>query len=555
MADRGSTDDLAALLTAAGDALAAGRWQEARDGFEAALKIEESGGAVFGLALALWWLRDPVRSVQLQERAFAMFRRERDHENSFFAAMYLCLGYDMTFGNLSASRGWLAKAARVAADSGLGGLRGWVLLCEAVTLHHHDLVAAEEKARGALAAAREIDDIDLDVCARSELGAVLVELGRTSEGSALLDEAMAGALGGEAQTLDAVVLASCCTITSCCRVADVKRANQWIRAATRFNEKYGSPHLYTTCRINYARVLLLSGKWALAEEELNAALSVGQMVEPELYAEAVALLARLRVTQGRVGEAEQLIAGYEQHAAVVPVLAAVRAGQGQFEVAEWLVRRRLDLLTANPLAAADLRGQLVELELARGKFQEALAEAEELSAATSSLDIPAPSARCHYLLGLALAAVGNDGAVRELDQARAMFVELAIPYEAARSRLALARWTHTADKEAAAEEAKGALATFQELGAAPDADAAAALLREWGIRAVRRGPNALGSLTTREREILALLGEGLSNREIAGRLFITPKTVEHHVGHVLTKLDLKRRGEAAAFAVRHLSSK
>jgi hypothetical protein len=46
------------------------------------------------------------------------------------------------------------------------------------------------------------------------------------------------------------------------------------------------------------------------------------MVEPELHAEALALLGRLRVTQGRVGEAEQLIAGFEQHAAVVPVLAA-----------------------------------------------------------------------------------------------------------------------------------------------------------------------------------------------------------------------------------------
>ena len=72
---------------------------------------------------------------------------------------------------------------------------------------------------------------------------------------------------------------------------------------------------------------------------------------------------------------------------------------------------------------------------------------------------------------------------------------------------------------------------------------------------MRRGPNALGSLTTREQEILTLLGEGLSNREIAARLFITPKTVEHHFGHVLTKLDLKRRGEAAAFALRHLPPK
>jgi DNA-binding CsgD family transcriptional regulator len=199
-----------------------------------------------------------------------------------------------------------------------------------------------------------------------------------------------------------------------------------------------------------------------------------------------------------------------------------------------------------------MRDLLVELELKRGKSREALADAEKLAALASRLDAPAVLARSHFLRGRALTAVSNDLAARELELARMSFVELAMPYDTARSRLAMARLTHTSDREAAVEEARGALATFQGLGAAPDADAAAALLREWGVRAVRRGPNALGSLTTREHEILALLGEGLSNREIAARLFITPKTVEHHVGHVLTKLDLKRRGEAAAFAVRHL---
>ena len=551
MEDERLPEKIAAQLAAAGAALSAGRWEEARDGFQTALEIEDSGTAVFGLAIALWWLHDPVTSIRLQERAFGIFHRDGDHENAFFAAMYLCLGYDMTFGNLSASRGWLAKAARVVRDSGLAGLRGWLLLCEAVTLHHQDLVAAEEKARTALDAASETNDVDLDVCARSELGAALVELGRTNEGTALLDEAMAGALGGEVQTLDSVVLASCRTITSCSRVADVKRAIQWIRAATRFNEKYGSPHLYTTCRIHYARVLLFSGQWAHAEAELQAALAVGALVEPELHAEALALLGNLRVIQGRVEEAQQLIAGYEQHAAVVPVLAAIRAVQGQFEVAEWLVRRRLDLLVANPLATVELRGLLVEIELRRGRFEEARFDADALFATASHLAIPAVSAQSHYLLGRALAGIGNDDAARELDWARTTFVELNMPYDAARSRLALARLTHAADKEAAAEEAKGALPTYEELGARPDADAAAAMLREWGVKAVRRGPNAIGSLTAREHEILALLGEGLSNREIAARLFITPKTVEHHVGHVLTKLDLKRRGEAAAFAVRN----
>jgi hypothetical protein len=289
-----SINDVTALLAAADEALSAGRWEEARAGFEATLEVEESGAALFGLALALWWLRDPVSSVRLQERAFGMFRRERDDENAFFTAMYLCLGYDMTFGNFSASRGWLAKASRVVEDCGLDALRGWVLFCEAVTLHHDDPAVAEGKARAALEVARVTNDADLDVCARSELGAALVELGRTREGTALLDEAMAGALGGEVQNLDAVVLASCRTITSCSLAVDIKRATQWIHAATRFNEKYGSPHLYTTCRIHYARVLLLSGQWELAEAELRAALSLGPLVEPELHAEALALLGRLR---------------------------------------------------------------------------------------------------------------------------------------------------------------------------------------------------------------------------------------------------------------------
>ncbi|HEX6759372.1 MAG TPA: hypothetical protein VF086_13330 [Propionibacteriaceae bacterium] len=106
-----------------------------------------------------------------------------------------------------------------------------------MTLHNDDLVAAEGKAREALDVARESNDADLEVCARSELGAVLVELGRTREGTTLLDAAMAGALGGEVQNLDAVVLASCRTITSCSLAVDIKRATQWIRAATRFNDQ------------------------------------------------------------------------------------------------------------------------------------------------------------------------------------------------------------------------------------------------------------------------------------------------------------------------------
>ena len=52
--------------------------------------------------------------------------------------------------------------------------------------------------------------------------------------------------------------------------------------------------------------------------------------------------------------------------------------------------------------------------------------------------------------------------------------------------------------------------------------------------------------------MLRLLGEGLTNAEIGERLFISPKTVEHHVGRIYGKLDLRTRTEAAAYALRHL---
>jgi DNA-binding NarL/FixJ family response regulator len=106
------------------------------------------------------------------------------------------------------------------------------------------------------------------------------------------------------------------------------------------------------------------------------------------------------------------------------------------------------------------------------------------------------------------------------------------------------------DREVAGAEARTALAVFEDLGASRDADAAAALMRDLGIKAARTGPKNTGRLTSREQEVLALLGEGLSNPEIARRLFLSRKTVEHHVARILSKLGLRGRAEAAALAAR-----
>lgn len=98
-------------------------------------------------------------------------------------------------------------------------------------------------------------------------------------------------------------------------------------------------------------------------------------------------------------------------------------------------------------------------------------------------------------------------------------------------------------------------AEFQRLGARPLAAIVARELRERGVRDVPRGPRATtrandAELTARELEVLAVIAEGLRNAEIAERLVVSRRTVDHHVSAILRKLDARTRGEAVAAASR-----
>jgi DNA-binding NarL/FixJ family response regulator len=100
-----------------------------------------------------------------------------------------------------------------------------------------------------------------------------------------------------------------------------------------------------------------------------------------------------------------------------------------------------------------------------------------------------------------------------------------------------------------------ALDELQALGARPAAAIIAGQLRELGERGVPRGPrpktraNPAG-LTARELEVRGLLAEGLRNAQIAERLVLSGKTVDHHVSAILRKLDVRSRGQATAEAAR-----
>ena len=104
-----------------------------------------------------------------------------------------------------------------------------------------------------------------------------------------------------------------------------------------------------------------------------------------------------------------------------------------------------------------------------------------------------------------------------------------------------------------AEAMLAAMEALDKLEARPAAARFRRRLSELGVRAVPRGPRAARrehpfDLTAREQEVLAALALGLSNAEIGGRLFVSPKTVDHHVSAILTKLGVKSRGAAVATA-------
>lgn len=543
--------DLDGTLARAAEALAAGRWEEARDGFRAALAGGERGDALFGLADALFWLADADGCLTALEQAYAAQRREGADADAALTAIWLSALHLKMAGNRPACQGWLARGARLVDAAGVEALRGWVSLARsfAATAPDRALALTED----ALAAARDGGDRDLELCALGRLGAVLTASGRLDEGLAVVDEAMAATLAGDWESRDTVVTTTCSMIEACDNASDLARIRDWCRLADDFMSTFGCPFLYADCRTRYGNVLLATGRWDEAERELATAARTAP-AGCDYHLRAVGSLARLRVDQGRLEEAEVLLAPLPDVGTLLVVRSALHHARGAHAVAADLLARHADgPVDEGPGVVAAL-ALWVEVELARGGIDPACAAAGALEARAAVRADRRTAGHAALAAGRVAAAEG-DVAAAESALARAIdrFAGAGMPYEAARARLDLAILNAATRPESAALDAAAAADVLERLGAAPAAGAAAALARRLGAPA-RTGPRDLGVLTRREREVLVLLAAGLSNAEIAQRLVISPKTASHHVSNVLGKLGLRTRAAAAAHAARGLSA-
>ncbi|HWC27811.1 MAG TPA: LuxR C-terminal-related transcriptional regulator [Solirubrobacteraceae bacterium] len=534
------------LLRAGREALVAADWEGARFTFEHARTLAETAEVLDGLSEAAHYQGEHLEAIELKERAFVAYRRQGQPAQAAEAARWLAFLYGAVQGNRAAANGWLAWAERLLRGAEESVEHGRLALDRAPWTD--DPAEREGHAMAALTIARRHGDRDLEFAAQAVLGHAFVVDGRVDEGMSLLDEAMAAVSAGLVAGTEAIGSIYCRLLGACERATDVRRAEQWMAAAQRF-VAWGD-FVAPTCRLHYGGILMAVGRWSEAEEELLAAARAFDRGYRGMRAAPLIRLAALRVRQGRLEEAERLLQGNESRPAARELLAAIALARGDLALAEDLARLCLEGVGGSGPACAPLLELLVGIHLARGEVDETEVALERLAALAARSGGDRTAAAGELATGRVRAAAGDDRARAHLQAAIDAFSALELPLEAARAQLELARALARDAPAGAGAEARLALATFERLGAARDADAAAELLRSLGQAAGRAWPRRSGTLTKRETEVLSLLAAGRSNAEIADRLYISRRTAEHHVANILSKLGLRSRTEAAAYAAR-----
>jgi DNA-binding NarL/FixJ family response regulator len=536
------------LVVRGEEALTAGDWEAARQAFTGAVDQEPTPDALDGLGRTLWWLGDVDGAIDHRERAYVSFRRAGDTSRAALIALWLGREYREALGNEPASNGWIARAEGMIGDAESSPERGWLELTRGGRAFDPERMRAHAEA--ALGTARRLGDANLEASALALLGRAQLLTGDFDGGIASLDEAMIAATGGEVS--DPVVFGDvCCVVTLAAEEAgELERLMKWNEVVETYLSRHLHGPLISWCGTCGAEFFQAKGDLGMAERCLVEALGAlegtghrSRCIHP------AAKLAELRILQGRIEEAERLLTGYEDLTEALGASVAIHRLRGEHAVAASLLLRQLNQV-GDTVVAVPLLSTLVEVQLAQGVIDEARATAARIGSLAGSSGHPRLAAVTALAEGRIALSADEAEARGHLERALEGFTRLEMPLDAARTRVELARALRDEEPVVAAREARVALESFERLGVGREADEAAALVRELGGPR-RTGAKEVGLLTAREVEVLRLLGEGLSNAEIAARLFISTKTAGNHVSNILAKLHLRSRQEAAAYAVRY----
>ena len=526
-------------------------WDRARSLLEQAVAVDAGGTApevLEGLADARWWCGDVTGALAARERAVGQWRSCGDLDRAVRSAVWIAIEYADALAHDAASRGWLARATTMADGAAALSASGWVALGRAALAG--DPSDQAQSAQGALDVARGTGDTELEVLALARLGWARVASGAVDAGIAVLDEAMATATAADFEHLNALG-DLCCQLARATEAAGERgRFASWLEVVRRVNSEHGYPPLAAFCATCCAELHSVDGNWAAAEEHLRHGISRLQGTGHRARCgPPVAKLAELLVLQGRIEEAVDALGDDDSDSTLVArarlALARGERGTARALAERWIRRRGEGLVAVGALSvigrAAIDEGDQPLVEATVGRIAAIAAESGNRRAAGMAA----------LLEGEAALDLGDGpAAAAAFERALDHYAGLDGLVDVASAHLGLAEATQDSRPEVARVEAASALAGFEAAGASRLADVARALLRRLGDRS-HVGRKGTGRLTDREVEVLRLVARGLTNAEIADRLFISVKTAGNHVSNILTKIGARSRTEAAAFAAVH----
>ncbi|MGY4654560.1 LuxR C-terminal-related transcriptional regulator [Mycobacterium sp. URHB0021] len=455
-------------------------------------------------------------------------------------------------GQMALASGWLARAEGLVAESGTGcRASGYVLIPAALTaLESGDPHRSHQYG----VQASEIGDRfgDADLCAFGGLcqGQALIALGDPDKGVARLDEVMVAVTTGELGSITAGIV-YCAVVLECMALFDLRRAAEWTDALEAWcHAQPDRVPFRGQCLVHRSQVQQAEGDWhgAIASAEsacrhlahpLHPALGLASYQEGELH--------RLVGKFDRAEHAYRRAArnGYDP----MPGLALLQLGRGDGVAAAATIQRCLHERGSSPRAT--LLAAAVEIFRTTGDFALARMTADELSAIAARSTSEVLQAMAAQATASVLMATGDPAAALiKLRSAAATWRTHHMPYEAACTAVLLGlACAALGDQSGAEMEFESARDVFATLGAAPDlarvTELSAGLAHHIGP------PGESIALSAREREVLAHLAAGRTNREIAEMLVVSPHTVARHIEHIYAKLGVPNRAAATAYAYAH----